>query len=103
LAQGVEDLQLLYGYSDLAGTNPGAVVNFLRADEISSLVLPASAIAAGITSPWEKVIAVRVQLLMRSQENVLDQDAAVRTLADFNSQVAGTAVAAVNCSARGAN
>lgn len=81
LAQGVEDMQLLFGISD-ATVEPGTVIQYLEADEIVD---------------WNTVIAVRIQLMLRSQTEVLDENVGIRDLDDFNTVLTGAAVAEPDC------
>jgi type IV pilus assembly protein PilW len=95
LAQGVEDMQLLFGYSDFTDTNPETVVNFLTATDIDSLT--PQAVAAGLNSAWDKVISIKIQLVLRSQTEVLDENETIRNLNDFNSVLSGVDIAEPDC------
>lgn len=61
LAQGVEDLELLYGL-DIDATPDGNVDRFVSADSVSS---------------WDQVIAVRISLTLRSKNTVFETNESV--------------------------
>jgi len=59
LIEGVEELQLLYGFADSASTDRNVANRFDTADNITD---------------WSKVISVRVGLIMRSAKPVFETD-----------------------------
>lgn len=58
LAEGVENLQVLYGM-DTNSPEDGVANQYLRADEVAP-------------TDWDKVVAVRIAMLVRSTNNIID-------------------------------
>ncbi len=72
LASGVEDLQIIYGL-DTDATADGKIDRYYSADNIPyDLADPATGYIA-----WDRVIAVRITLIMRSAREVFASDTAV--------------------------
>ncbi|WP_018405145.1 PilW family protein [Marinobacter gelidimuriae] len=88
LVEGVENMQVLYGVANNIDANP-------RADTYS----PASAV-----TNWNQVVSVRIALLMRAGDNIIDEPAAntynligtqITTQSDRRARLMGSATVAI--------
>mgnify|MGYP000562242069 FL=1 len=72
LVSGVEDMQILYGIDNNASVNPDGEGNgYYRADQIIQDKADAT---AGIFITWDRVVSVRITLVMRSRNTPLNSD-----------------------------
>ncbi|MBC7699651.1 PilW family protein [Aquabacterium sp.] len=74
LVNNIEDMQISYGVADTAQVVPvGGVTAVNRPGKRVVRYINASDVGDPITGDWDKVIAVRICLVVRSEDNVLDQ------------------------------
>lgn len=95
LVENVEDMQVWYGLAAATVTSTAAsrqVVRYVKAGKDASTAGTVNAVNAATPGEWEKVMSVRICLLMRSAEPILqDEDIKTYQPCDPNSALATSA------------